>query len=517
MKNLCLSFALALIVNGHAAHAASPVDSSAGSILPSDADRVSYKRSESGAAARTATVALSERSSVKDWGAAGDGIHDDQPAIQAAIDTLHAAGGGALYVPKGVYLLKRSLDRKPGIYLRGEGPGLTELRASGNFAVITSIGSKTSVRNRGGASDMLIRCGGKANADAHGIYETWNNRTTYRNLRLHSCRYGMYASNVWQVEWNTVHADGEGTDQNYIGFYMAEVDPTNPNNAVQGVNLMAQDVEYVGFRLVNFNGSKFVNSEAAGTMVHGWYLGDPTTGTEPIRWGHFVNCLADSTKSHGWRLEKGAAAFFKHVQFANVWSGNTGGSGWHVVGVSEILISAPMVVTTKQSAMHFIESSRIVISGGQLVEYDRADGAGDGIRLENSHRVAIGASHIYSDSFRSRAIREMGSADHNMATGNWLERSFVKLGPNSRFTRNNGAVSEGGGAVSFKSEDTSVTVRHGLVIPPAIHAVRITALDDGGKCRRLWVSNVTATAFRVNCDVAPGRQIHVGWSIDSIR
>ncbi|HEX8352419.1 MAG TPA: glycosyl hydrolase family 28-related protein, partial [Pyrinomonadaceae bacterium] len=40
-----------------------------------------------------------------DFGAAGDGVTDDGPALQAALDALAAAGGGTLLVPAGRYAI----------------------------------------------------------------------------------------------------------------------------------------------------------------------------------------------------------------------------------------------------------------------------------------------------------------------------------------------------------------------------------------------------------------------------
>lgn len=42
---------------------------------------------------------------IKFFGAVGDGVTDDQPAIQDALDAVEAAGGGELYIPHGTFLL----------------------------------------------------------------------------------------------------------------------------------------------------------------------------------------------------------------------------------------------------------------------------------------------------------------------------------------------------------------------------------------------------------------------------
>src|SRR5512136_2044756 len=42
---------------------------------------------------------------VTTFGAKGDGVTDDRPAIQAAIDVLTAKRGGVLRIPNGTYLL----------------------------------------------------------------------------------------------------------------------------------------------------------------------------------------------------------------------------------------------------------------------------------------------------------------------------------------------------------------------------------------------------------------------------
>lgn len=47
---------------------------------------------------------------VKDYGAKGDGVTDDQSAIQSTINVCNANGGGTVYFPNGIYILNSPVD-----------------------------------------------------------------------------------------------------------------------------------------------------------------------------------------------------------------------------------------------------------------------------------------------------------------------------------------------------------------------------------------------------------------------
>ena len=77
-----------------------------------------------GTTARALPVKLSEGLSVKDFGAAGDGVTNDQAAIQAAIAYVGSIGGGTLFFPAGDYAIATGLVvSSRGVRLRGAGRG----------------------------------------------------------------------------------------------------------------------------------------------------------------------------------------------------------------------------------------------------------------------------------------------------------------------------------------------------------------------------------------------------------
>ncbi len=56
-----------------------------------------------GAAGQTAADAATAMFDLRDYGAVGDDVADDAPALQAALDAVADAGGGTIFVPPGIY------------------------------------------------------------------------------------------------------------------------------------------------------------------------------------------------------------------------------------------------------------------------------------------------------------------------------------------------------------------------------------------------------------------------------
>ena len=73
--------------------------------METDASLVSFRATDSTTIVRTVQDKMREVVSVKDFGAVGDGVTDDRPAIEAAINYASSIGGAELYYPDGTYLI----------------------------------------------------------------------------------------------------------------------------------------------------------------------------------------------------------------------------------------------------------------------------------------------------------------------------------------------------------------------------------------------------------------------------
>lgn len=97
---------------------------------------VGFIQAGAGAVARTAQAKMRETFSVTDFGAVGDGTTDDTAAIQACLDAVPDAtidgGGGAVFFPRGTYIVTDTLEPKPHTHLYGEGIGISTLEIPDN-------------------------------------------------------------------------------------------------------------------------------------------------------------------------------------------------------------------------------------------------------------------------------------------------------------------------------------------------------------------------------------------------
>ena len=130
--------------------------------------------------------------------ARGDGSADDRPAIQAAIDAAHTAGGGVVYLPAGTYQLRSNDPLLLGsrVVLQGDGIDRTRIeygiaRPYTSAAIIWEEGATTS-----GLVDLTLRrvqTSGKAE-------ENVKNQGNNSQLFIHRVKFTLTTSDV-ALEW----------------------------------------------------------------------------------------------------------------------------------------------------------------------------------------------------------------------------------------------------------------------------------------------------------------------------
>jgi len=106
-----------------------------------------------------------------DYGAVGDGVTDDAPAIQAAIDAAATAGGGVVFLPEADYAITAALRLKDFVELRGVGRTATKLTLKNSSNTSMIVIDSVNVE-RVGVRDMWL-FGNKSNQAAgshHGIF-----------------------------------------------------------------------------------------------------------------------------------------------------------------------------------------------------------------------------------------------------------------------------------------------------------------------------------------------------------
>lgn len=84
------------------------------------AANVAFKQDGTGAVSTNVAAKLEQVVSVKDFGAAGDGITDDTAAIQAAVNS---GAGGVVFFPEGIYLISDAISVPANTHLQGTGVG----------------------------------------------------------------------------------------------------------------------------------------------------------------------------------------------------------------------------------------------------------------------------------------------------------------------------------------------------------------------------------------------------------
>src|SRR5688572_5659886 len=114
------------------------------------------------AAAVSATEARADTFNLADFGAVGDGVTDDGPALQQALDALAEAGGGTLFVPAGRYAILTPVSKNfsglaPSIEITGVPSSTVVDPTAGGQGLSTGLNLVSEFYPRTGTSAVAIQ------------------------------------------------------------------------------------------------------------------------------------------------------------------------------------------------------------------------------------------------------------------------------------------------------------------------------------------------------------------------
>lgn len=169
---------------------------------------------------------------IRAYGAVGDGTTDDQPAITAALQAAHDAGGGTVVLPAGTYALDAPLTGDfAKVCLIGDGERAATLLATGPSSVVTGRWTQCRIEN------LVIDAGGHGgpgvvlDMDKSYLRHCWVCRWRESGISLNPNAIGLLN---WVDDNFVEQCDGTGIHTTYR-FYDSWI--VNNNVGSSGPNL----------------------------------------------------------------------------------------------------------------------------------------------------------------------------------------------------------------------------------------------------------------------------------------
>lgn len=452
------------------------------------------------------------------YGAVGDDATDNVTAFAAAIAAI-PAGGGALYIPAGIYRVSDvTILSKQAIYY-GDGAATIIktthathdiFRITGGNVVVKQMSFTTSVTRSGGYYiDMQTSLCYVTDFYMTGFYVGIHipNGTAITKICRGSMRDGVPSTGV-AILFNgglaamidEVVADHPGGDiaANIRVTYCGDLIITSCNLIRANYDL---DVDVPA-------GSEVVALWALNTFfdtagVHGVRL--KATSTGGIYRCIFEQCWASTAGNHGFQISTASGGTIDGVDINDCHMFINSGNGINVEdsGCKNIRVHGGAYCgngSGAASGIAFIDT----IDGGCVI----------GARVGNGYQFSGNSTYgIYIGT----GCTNITIADNDLRNNGTAAIAVGAVGTGIYIHHNQGCVTCNSGAATIAIAGTSVTVTHGLGLTPVLQDISVTPYSGWSTATSWWISNVTATTFLINCAPAPAVAVSFVWEASVYR
>ena len=408
-----------------------------------------------------------------------DGSADDVE-IQSAVNALPAAGG-TVYLTDGIFNLSANIDlgNKTGVKLLGAGPG-------------------TILKMASGANASAIRGG------------------TVLNITLADFSIdGNNANNTSGKGLQFLTSTGKGVKAERLYIYDC-VDAA--------IGLTCDEVSILNCELHDCGAGVQINSGAEKCYV---------IGSRIYNVALLAGQLSDGISCQGARCRFEANVIWNNSDTGiNIASATN--EGRNVAIGNEIYLNGNSGINTG-GADHDVIMGNICYANGRKTATPRSN-AGIYVRdrtdgTQTSEDCVIVGNRCYEDTtdfplptgavgqlYELALHKNTGSAPlNNIAMGNDFRGNLTSgifrenVGTGNVLQENLGDTTYANGTATITSAATSVVVTHGLTSTPTVAGISVTPTSNLTSATKFWVSNVTATQFTINVNVAPGASVSFSW------
>jgi hypothetical protein len=497
-----------------------------------------------------------------------DGGGDDTAAIRAALALAAADGGGRVYLPAGTCRVSDKLEvASDDIVVFGDGMGSRIQAGRGGTTVFSiagrdrielrdlhileegvarhedaGVGSGVSIR--GSADEVSIR-NVRVTGLAHGIMarelgvgEAISNLTLRDVWVEHTSGWGIEVAGVENARLFDVRVTGAAFDGLKIGKPTRYFEIHGGRFWNNGQNGLGDGIDlHSGGNRWLIVGTRVDGNVAAGINVKS---GAGTSAAAPITEGAIIGVVAEGN-------DVGLNVFSdprapaldptpNHIRVTGGVFARNAGSGIRIGAGRNMTIAGAVVKQNDGHGIHVNERSfdlsmlglQVSANGREAIHrWSGIDVSGDRVRIiggavdGSDDDVAVGnpcaAAGAGCGVWQHAGIAFAEAAEDGLVAGTGVAGAFTGgpvMGTTPLVEDVASFATRASGVVRIPADQTSVTVAHRVARVPSLAQLSVTPVSVWGAATSYWISDPTASSFRLNVDVEPGLSLDFRWPAD---